>query len=173
MYSWKAALMTLVIFGLGGLAGSLITAQVIKTKIEQVKTSAVFPDVHDGDFPARMAHVMEVQVKLTPEQVKRVRSILRDTQLEVNRLNGEWQQRVVDLEPGSKELIAARNEWRLKSRRVFVRMDDTVRGLLTVEQRPLFEEFIRKRRALFQQNRGGPPPRPGDRMPERPVPPRA
>lgn len=162
MYSWKTALITLVIFGLGGLAGSLITARVIKNKIEQVQTTFAPPDIVSPDYPARVVQVMEAQLQLSPEQVKRARVIVRQAQQEVQRLNGEWQQKVADLDLNSRELVAARQEWRLKSRQVFIRADQSILDILRQDQYKLFEEYVKRRRALMQKNRGPGGPRPGD-----------
>ena len=165
-------MITLGIFGLGGLAGSLITARVIKSKIEQVQTiTAATTDWRDEGFPTRMVHEMEVRVKLSPDQVKQVRSILRRSQQEILRLNGEWQQKLAELEPGSGALLAARGEWRMKSRRAIVRSDESVREILTREQHPLFEEFLRWRRLSAQPARPA-VPRAGERVnpePARPL----
>src|SRR5262245_22820361 len=130
MNSWKTVLITLAIFGLGGLAGSLITAQVIKTKVEQVQATTPPPQIYEGDFLPRMAHVMEIQLKLTPEQVQAARAILRQAQQNLRKLNEEWQLKAEEMDLGSPRLMAARTEWRIKSRRIFVQSDEDVRNLL-------------------------------------------
>lgn len=169
MHYWKTALLTLVIFGLGGLAGSLITAHVIKFRIEKVEATQPIAGFEQGDFIPRMMHVMEKQLNLQPAQIGRARDIMKRAQQEILRLNGDWRQKASELPPLSPELLSARNEWRLKCRDVIKKSDEAIRGLLLPEQFSLFEEFLRKRRTLFTPNRpvNGQPPRLGDRLPLR------
>ena len=169
MHYWKTALLTLVIFALGGLAGSLVTAHVIKSRIEKVEATQPIAGIEQGDFVPRMMHIMEKQLNLQPAQIGRARDVMKRAQQEILRLNGDWRQKASELQPLSPELLVSRNEWRLKSRDIITKSDAAIRGLLSPEQFPLFEEFLRKRRALFMPNRpdGGPPSRPGERLPFR------
>lgn len=179
MHSWKTALITLVIFGLGGLAGTLITARVIKSKIERVEVTRPVPGMFEGEWIPQTIRVMEKQLHLSPEQTGRIRGIMLRAQQETFRLRVEWQQNAAGHEdPNSPELLRARNEWRITSRKVIARSDEEVAALLAKEQLPLFEEFKRKRGSLMQNRPNGGPPRqgkpPGDRpLIERPpLPPR-
>lgn len=158
MHYWKTALLTLLIFGLGGVAGGLITAQVIKGRIEHVRLTTPGPEVAGLDWIPQMLPAMRHQLNLTPEQVEKVRNIMFRTQKEIQR---------------------AREEWRLKSRNAIARSDEAIVEILSDEQKSRFEEFKRKRRSMFQQRgQNGPPLRPGDRMDMRrenlpPLPPKA
>lgn len=158
MHSWKTALITLAIFALGGMAGSLITAQVIKGKIERVEVTRPTPDIYEGPWPAMMVRAMEKQVQLTPEQSAKVRDIMRHTQQEVIRLRTEWQQNTARHEdPGSPEPLRLRDRWRLETRRTVMRSDEQIAALLTSEQVPRFEEFKRQRIKLqFNRGQNGP-----------------
>lgn len=159
MHSWKTALITLAIFALGGLAGSLITAQVIKGKIERVDGTRPTADMYEGPWPAMMVRAMEKQLQLTPEQSARVRDIMRRTQQEIIRLRSEWQQNTARHEdPGSPEPIRLRDRWRLETRRTVLRSDEQIAALLTSEQLPGFEEFKRQRsKAPFLRGQNNPP----------------
>ena len=116
MHYWKTALLTLVIFALGGLAGSLVTAHVIKSRIEKVEATQPIAGIEQGDFVPRMMHIMEKQLNLQQAQTGRARDIMKRAQQEILRLNGDWRQKASELQPLSPELLASRNEWRLKSR---------------------------------------------------------
>ena len=165
MHYWKTALFTLLIFALGGLAGSLITAQVIKTRIERVEVTRPLPGMHDEEFVPLMMRVMEKQLQLTAEQTTKARDIMRQAQRDMMRLNGEWRLKAAELEPGSPALLVARNEWRIRSRKAMAASDDAIRGLLTPAQLPSFEEYLHKRRTLMQERPGNAPLRPADRPP--------
>ncbi len=45
MHYWKTALLTLVIFALGGVAGGLVTAKIIHGKIERVEITHIGPQL--------------------------------------------------------------------------------------------------------------------------------
>ncbi len=168
MQYWKTAVITLVIFGLGGVAGSLVTAKVIHGKIERVETSQVGPQLMGGDWIAQNIGVMERMVKLMPEQVQKVRGIMRQAQQEALRVRGEWHEKAAGLsEQNGPEIRRLREESMLRTRRSVESADGQIRELLKEDQKPLFDEFLKKRRSLFQNRvqNGGPPPRLGDRSP--------
>ena len=177
MHYWKTALLTLMIFALGGVAGGLVTAKIIHGKIERVETTRIGPQVMNGDWILKNIGVMEHMVKLTPDQVQKIRGIMRQAQQEVFRAREEWQEKASGLsEQNGPEVRRAREESQLKSRRAVVKTDNTIRELLTEEQKPLFEEFIKKRRSMIQNRaqNGALLPRPGERPLDRPpLPPRA
>lgn len=143
MQHWKTAFLTLVIFGLGGVGGGLVTAQIIKRKIEVVNQSTPGPEVIRPEWIPQTVQVMRRQLNLTPEQVEQVRDIMI---------------------PAQREMVRQREEFRLRTRNAMARADEAVFQLLTEEQKPLFEEF-KKNRALRMKQRfpNGQPPRPGDR----------
>ena len=177
MHHWKTALLTLVIFALGGVAGSLVTAKIIHGKIEHVERTRPGPEIYQGEYIPHTLGVMERMVKLLPEQVQKIRVIMREAQQETLRVRAEWQEKASALsEQNGREIMRAREEWRLKSRRIVERSDESIRELLTAEQKPLFGEFLKKRRNMMQNRfQNGPLPRPGDRPPldKPPLPPRA
>ena len=167
MHYWKTAILTLVIFGLGGVAGGLITAKLIHARIEHVETTRIGPQMLGGNIP-QIIGVMERMLKLRPEQVQEIRGILRQAQQETLTARAEWQEKVAALsEEHSGEIMRAGEEWRILSRRIVERADIATRELLTAEQKPLFEEFLKKRRNMLQNRmqNGGQPMRPGDRPP--------
>src|SRR5687767_2690519 len=169
MHYWKTALLTLVIFGLGGVAGALVTAKIIHGKIERVETTRTGPQQFmGGNTIPQVIGVMERMVKLRPDQILKVRGIMRQAQQETLRARAEWQDKVAALtEENAPEIRRAGEEWRIRSRRIVERSDDAIRELLTAEQKPLFDEFLKKRRSMFQNRmqNGGMPPRPGERPP--------
>ncbi len=176
MQYWKTAILTLGIFGLGGVAGSLVTAKVIHGKIERVEATHIGPQLMGGDWIAQNLGAMERMVKLTPEQVQKVRGIMRQAQQEALRARGEWQEKAAGLsEQNGPEIRRLREEAMLRTRRSVERADGEIRELLKEDQKPLFDEYLRKRRNLLQNRvqNGGPPPRPGDRpllVPRPPLP---
>src|SRR5687767_11685093 len=97
MHYWKTAFLTLVIFGLGGVAGGLITAQVIKGKIEHVRVSTPGREIVGPEWIGKNLGVMQRQLNLTPDQVRHVREIMMRSQ---------------------REIVLARDEFRLRSRNV-------------------------------------------------------
>lgn len=174
MHYWKTAFLTLVIFGLGGVAGSLVTAKVIHGKIERVEETHIGTQLMGGDWIAQNIGVMERMVKLMPEQVQKIRNIMRQAQQEALRARGEWQEKAAGLsEQNGLEIRRLREEWMLRTRRSVERADKEIRELLKEDQKPLFDEYLRKRRNLLQNRvqNGGLPPRPGDRAPLSPRPP--
>ncbi len=175
MHHWKTAFLTLVIFGLGGIAGGLLTAKIIRGKIEYVEKTRAGPEIAHGEWILQSIGVMEHMVKLQPEQVQKVRSIMRKAQQESLRARSVWQEKAAELTgQNGPEIRRLREEWQIKTRRGVEAADNAIRELLTEEQKPLFEEFIKKRRGVIQNRlrNGGPPPRPGDRppLPPRPQP---
>ena len=88
MHYWKTAFLTLLIFGLGGVAGSLITAQVIKGKIERVQISTLGPETARPEFIPQYLGALQRQMNLTPDQVQRIREILMRSQRETARARG-------------------------------------------------------------------------------------
>jgi Spy/CpxP family protein refolding chaperone len=156
---WKTAFLTLVIFGLGGVAGGMITARVIKSRIEQVKVTTPGGGVTGDAFVPNMLGVMQRQLNLTPEQTENVREIMLRTQ---------------------REIVRSREEQRLKSRNIMERSDAAVMAILTDEQKAKYGEVKNRRAAILRPRppNGLPPPRPGDRPgdpprhpPHRPPPP--
>ena len=147
MQHWKTAFLTLLIFGLGGVAGGLITAQVIRGKIEHVKLTTPGREVIGPEWIPQHLGAMQRQVNLTPEQVEKVREIMSRTQ---------------------REIVRAREDVRLRSRDAMERADQAIMEILTGEQKSQFLEFKKWRRAMFQNQQrppnGMPPPRPGDRL---------
>jgi|GEM_PF-670447 len=151
MHYWKTAFLTLLIFGLGGVAGGLITAQVIKGKIERVQISTLGPETARPEFIPQYLGALQRQMNLTPDQVQRIREIMMRSQ---------------------RETARAREEFRLRSRSIIERADQAIMEILTDEQKTQFEEFRKKRRTMFQNQQrpqNGLPPlrqgdRPGDRM---------
>lgn len=175
MQHWKTAFLTLVIFGLGGVAGALITANIIHGKIERVETTRIGPEFMGGNMIPQTIGVMERMLELKPEQVKKIRDIMRQAQQESLRARAEWQDKVAGLsEEHSQEIKRAAEEWHIRSRRIVERADEATREVLTAGQKPLFEEFLKKRRNMLQNRmqNGGQSPRPGDRPPlgDRPQP---
>ena len=144
MHYWKTALLTLIIFGLGGIAGSLITARVIRTKIEAVKHTQAGPEAVAPEWIPQNLGAMERHVNLAGEQVSSIRETLTGAQ---------------------KEILRARDEYRINSRKVLARADEAILALLKPEQREKFEEFKKKRRGMIQQRlQNGLFPRAGERL---------
>ncbi|HEX2746442.1 MAG TPA: hypothetical protein VHM91_00475, partial [Verrucomicrobiales bacterium] len=115
----------------------------IKRKIEVVRQTTPGPEVVAPDWIPQTVQVMRRQVKLTPEQMDRVREIMKEAQ---------------------REIVHQREEFRLHSRRAMEHADDAIHQLLTPEQKPLFEEFKRNRANNIRQRlQNGLPPRPADR----------
>ena len=146
MFSLKAILLTLSLFGLGGVAGGLMTARVIKARIEDAKAQPTSNDFIAADWIPASVMAMERQVNLTPEQAQRVREIMKHSQ---------------------QEILRDRDDWRRRSRESIVRADRAIMELLNGPQKEQFEEFKKKRKALFmaRQQNGG-PMRPGERLQE-------
>ena len=172
MHYWKTAFLTLVIFGLGGIAGGLITAKIIRGKIEYVEKTHPGPEIAHGEWIPQSIGVMERMVKLQPEQVQRIRVIMRKAQQESLRARAVWQDKAAELnEQNGPEIRRLREEWQIKTRRGVEAADNAIRELLTEEQKPLFEEFIKMRRGMIQNRlrNGGLPPRAGERPGDRPA----
>jgi hypothetical protein len=130
MQYWKTAFLTLLIFGLGGVAGGLVTAQVIKRKIEVVRQTTPGPDVVAPEWIPQTVQVMRRQLNLRPDQVERARDIMLSSQ---------------------REIVRQREEFRLHSRNAIARADDAIYEILSDEQKPLFEEFKQRRAAKWKQ----------------------
>jgi len=144
MHHWKTAILTLVIFGLGSIAGGLVTARVIRAKIEAVKQTQAGPESTMPDWIPQSIALMERHLNLSPAQAKDI----RDTMLRAQ-----------------KEILHAREDWRLTSRGAMARADDAVLALLNPEQKEKFGDYKKKRRQLLQQRlQGSTPARPGERL---------
>ena len=57
MQHWKTAFLTLLIFGLGGVAGGMVTAEIIKRKIEVVRQTTPGPEVVAPDWIPQTVHL--------------------------------------------------------------------------------------------------------------------
>lgn len=147
MHHWKTAFLTLLIFGLGGLAGGLVTARVIKAKIEAAKQAPTPQEAAAPDWIPQTLGIMERHLDLSPSQVQKAREIMIRTQ---------------------QDILRSRDEWRQSSRSALARADEAVRNVLRDDQRTRFEEFKKKRRAFLQQRAQNPASgRPLERLEER------
>ncbi len=102
----------------------------------------------------------------------KVRAILRKAQQESLRARAVWQDKAAELnEQSGPEIRQLREDWQIKTRRGVETADKAIRELLTEEQKPLFEEFVKKRRSIIQNRlrNGGLPPRAGERPGDRPA----
>ena len=145
---WKVILALLALFTLGAATGSVITLKVVKRVIES-RTN-----------PERMSQSLlaeyQRRLKLTPEQVEKIRPILQRTGREMWELRTEMSRRTFQVIRLSHEDIAAE---------------------LTPEQREEFTRLNRETRERLRQQgppgpKGGPPMR-GPAPFSRPMPPDA
>jgi Spy/CpxP family protein refolding chaperone len=144
MHTWKTALLTLLIFGLGAVAGGLVTSKLAHARIEkgrsQTTTRTVPLPPYEAEWNEAQLDVMQRQVGFSPDQRRQVADIFSKAQ---------------------RELQSAREDWKNRMRELLQRSDRALLGLLTPEQRPRFEEFRQKRRQYLQQrrqNNSAPPP---------------
>lgn len=138
MHTWKTAILTLLIFGLGSLAGSLVTSRVIHARIQKdgvkPQQTAAMPPL-EAEWNAAQVEVMQRQVNLTPAQRREVVEIFSKAQREVQTMREDWKSRIRELLQGA---------------------DRKVLEQLTPEQRVKFEEFRQKRRQWIRRQPGGP-----------------
>lgn len=136
---WKLVLLLTGIFLAGGVAGGFVTLEVGKNMLWK----RLAPE---NWGPARLKK-LEGQLNLTPEQIERLKPIVRRDVDELNRLRQQGFQ---------------------ETRRILERMEKDIAEVLTPEQRAKFEkinEEMRERaRRLIEQRRNekgerrGPPP---------------
>lgn len=137
MKTLKTAIITLLIFGLGSVAGGLVNSKVTHARIEKEglprpPAPAALPE---AEWNAAQVEVMQRQLQLSPEQRGRIVEIFKRTQ-------GDAQ--------------AMREEWKTRMRDMLQHADRSVVEVLSPEQRGKFEEFRQKRRQFLQRRQQGP-----------------
>lgn len=128
MQNWKTAVLTLAIFGLGALAGSLVSAQIIRGRLAGAKAVTPAPPTDQPEWPAKMADSMRKQLDLNPEQSRAVAAILRQTHEDIQRM---------------------RERWRKDLRQRMIESDRALESQLKTEQRKRWDEFRKRRRSEF------------------------
>lgn len=137
---WAAALLTLVIFGLGVAAGALAHRYYTETVV-----SAKAPE----DFRHRYVDELQSRLHLSPAQLTQLEAILDDTKAKFHAIR----------EASRPAMLNVRNEQIAR-----------VKAILTPEQVPVYEKLMAERERRFhdqddhdrhdQQKRGGHPPDP-------------
>jgi Spy/CpxP family protein refolding chaperone len=156
---WKLVLLLTGIFLAGAVAGGFVTLEVGKNMLRKRMAP-------DNWGPARLK-TLEKELALTPEQIDRLKPIVRRDVDELNRLRQQGFQ---------------------ETRRILERMENDIAAILTPEQKAKFEKFNEERRErarrMFEQHRrertekgerrtpppanagdGPPPPPPDDKGP--------
>jgi Spy/CpxP family protein refolding chaperone len=123
--NWKVALYLAVIFIVGGITGSLVTLQILKYTVHSHR--------HSQDWSARMMKRLESNLKLTPEQVQKIKPI-------------------VDQSVG--ELKAIRSKTIYESSQVIHRAEERISLELTPDQQKRFQEIQQERRKHFKERFG-------------------
>lgn len=147
---WKLVLLLTGIFLAGGVAGGFVTLEVGKNMLRK----RLAPE---NWGPARLKK-LEEQLNLTPEQIERLKPIVRRDVEDMNRLRQQGFQ---------------------ETRRILERMERDIAAVLTPEQKAKFEKLNeemreRARRMMERRERGekterrGPPPEGKDGPPPPP-----
>ncbi len=123
--NWKVTLYLTVIFIFGGITGSFVTLQILKYTIHYHR--------HSRDWSARMMKRLESNLKLTPEQVQKIKPIVDQS---------------VD------ELKAIRSKTIYESSQVIHRTEEQISRELTPDQQKRFEEIQQERRKHFKERFG-------------------
>lgn len=125
---WKLVLLLTGIFLAGAVAGGFVTLEVGKNMLRK----RMAPDIWG---PTRLK-TLEKELALTPEQIDRLKPIVRRDVDELNRLRQQGFQ---------------------ETRRILERMENDIAALLTPEQKTKFEKFNEERRErarrMFEQHR--------------------
>ena len=143
MHIWKTVILTLLIFGLGSVAGGLVTSRILHARIQKdglVKTpsSTPAPPPLEAEWNAAQIEVMQRQVNLPPGQRRQVVDIFGKAQVQVQSMREDWKSRI---------------------REILQQADRTVLELLSPEQRVKFEGFRQKRHQFWQRRQQGGPVR--------------
>jgi hypothetical protein len=125
MQNWKTAVLTLAIFGLGALAGTLVTAQIIRGRLAVVRQVTPAPPGENQEWAAKMTDNLRKQVDLSPDQSREVSAILARTHEDIQRL---------------------REKLRKDLRQRMIESDRAVERQLADPQRKRWEEIRRRRR---------------------------
>lgn len=139
MQNWKTAVLTLAIFALGALAGSLVSAQVFRGRLAGARKSTPPPPPESREWPRRVADAVRQQVDLSEPQSTAVSGILSRTYEDVQSM---------------------RERWRRELRQRMIESDRAVEKQLTDAQRKPWEDFRNRRRSDFFNQRPQ-SPRPG------------
>lgn len=123
--NWKVALYLVAIFIVGGITGSFVTLQTLKYTIHKHRNSQ--------DWSARMMKRLELNLKLTPEQVQKIKPIVDQS---------------VD------ELKAIRSKTIYESSQVIQRTEEQISRELTPDQQKRFQEIQQERRKHFKERFG-------------------
>ena len=135
MQNWKTAFLTLVIFALGSLAGTLVTARILKERMEQHAGTIEQPIVPDVPFqqsknpwPTRTLEGMARMIKPTTEQRVKIGKILHDVHEGNRKLRDDMQN-------------------------LATQADREILEILTPEQKPEYEKYLNKRKSLAGQKK--------------------
>lgn len=130
---WAAALLALLLFGSGILAGALghryYAATIVSANVRNAE-----------DFRHRYVEEMQTRLRLTPAQLKQLETILDDTKAQYKAVRDAYHPQVMKIRA---EQIAR------------------VKSILTPEQIPGYEQLVaeRQQRARDQEEHDGKPPR--------------
>ena len=141
MQNWKTAVLTLAIFGLGALAGTLVTAQIIRGRLAVVRQVTPAPPAENQEWAAKMTDNLRKQVDLSPDQSREVSTILARTHEDIQRL---------------------REKLRKDLRQRMIESDRAIERQLADPQRKRWEEIRRRRRNDQPQQ---PRPQPNNNRP--------
>lgn len=126
---WKLVLLLAGIFAAGCVAGSFVTMGYVRSKIRERGAPEQWG-------PARLK-LLAQRLDLTPEQIERLKPIVRRDVEDLNRLRQQSFQ---------------------ETRRILERMERDIAAALTPEQKKKFEELNRemreRARKMFEQRRG-------------------
>jgi hypothetical protein len=136
MQNWKTAVLTLAIFALGALAGSLVSAQVFRGRLAGARKTSPAPPPESREWPQRVSDAVRQQVGLADTQSAAVSSILSRTYEDVQSM---------------------RERWRRELRQRMIESDRAIEKQLTEAQRKPWEEFRKRRRSDFFNQRPQPP----------------
>jgi|688.fasta_scaffold381958_2 hypothetical protein len=136
MQNWKTAVLTLAIFALGALAGSLVSAQVFRGRLAGARKTTPAPPPESREWPQRVSDSVRQQVGLSEPQSTAVSSILSRTYEDVQSM---------------------RERWRRELRQRMIESDRAIEKQLTDAQRKPWEDFRKRRRSDFFNQRPQPP----------------
>ncbi len=154
---WKPALITLLIFGLGAVAGGLVATTVVHRRVEQVRMQTLPANVTaDREFPRRIGVFIEKEMKLSADQRSGVKTMIENY---------------------ARDQESLRQDLRRRSSALFTDFEKRLNKILTDEQQKNYRSLSRRRQQFLQQFRK---PRPSEKpaamtaeppAPEAPTPP--
>jgi Spy/CpxP family protein refolding chaperone len=123
--NWKVALYLAAIFIAGGITGSIVTLQTLKHTIHKHRN-------HEN-LSAMMMKRLESDLKLTPEQVQKIKPIV---------------------DQSVRELEAIRSKTISQSSEIISRSEERITQELTPDQQKRFQKIQQERRKHFKEPHG-------------------